>query len=224
MGQESYSIPISPNGRYDYQRNLFTRCIAAATIWGVPAAKLTAAAPVRTAYETAFLAAANQATQSPALIITRDTSWDVLLPVIEDILKHHILNNAAISAADKLALGINLGDSRSVSPAAAPATMPVVSLVPEEAAALHVVYADSATPAIHSKPANVAFLEIVYKFDAPPPASPADCHERINVSRSHEAIHFEPTQRGKVIYGYARWVNRNGKQGPWSGQIMAFVP
>lgn len=224
MGQETYNIPTTPNACFDYQRNLITRCIAGATAWGITPAKLTALAPFRTAYETAFLAASNTGLQNPAATAARDASWVAYLPYIEDLLKHNILNNVAISAADKVALAIHTTGGNTTAPAPAPATMPIVSLVPEEAAALHVVYADAATPSIHSKPANVAFLEVVYKFDAPAPASPAECHERINVSRSHEAIHFEPTQRGKTIYAYARWVNRNGKQGPWSGQVMAFVP
>ena len=101
---------------------------------------------------------------------------------------------------------------------------PIVSLNAEEVSVLHVSYADAPTPSVHSKPNNVAFCELVYKIDVPAPASPADCPERANIARSHEPIVFEPLQRGKQVSAFARWVNKNGKQGPWSGVVTAFVP
>lgn len=224
MSQETYSIPQTPNARFDYQRNLVTRCIAGATAWTIPAAKLTALAPVRTAFETAFVTAANAGSQNPSITAARDAAWETYQPLLEDLLKHNVLNNAAISAADKVALRIHISGGNVTTPSAAPTSNPVVSLVPEQASVLHVVYADSTTPTIHSKPANVAFCELAIKIDAPAPTSPADCPLHYNVARSHEAMPFTPEQRGKAVYAYARWVNKNGKQGPWSGVVTAFVP
>jgi hypothetical protein len=89
---------------------------------------------------------------------------------------------------------------------------------------LFVVFTDSATPASHAKPDNVAFCEINYKIDVPLPSGPEECPDEVNISRSHTAIVFTPAQRGKVVNGYARWVNKNGKIGPWSGLITAIVP
>jgi hypothetical protein len=56
------------------------------------------------------------------------------------------------------------------------------------------------------------------------PASQAECTDRYNIGRSHESIVFAPEQRGKTLYGFARWVNRNGKLGPWSGLFSAIIP
>jgi len=224
MSQETYSIPSTPSAQFDYQRNLVTRCTAGATTWGIPAAKLTALAAPRATYEQAFVAASNAGSQNPSLTAAREAAWAAYVPLLDDLLKHQVINNAAISAADKVALYIHTNGGKSTAPAPAPATTPVVSLVPEEASMLHVVYADSSSPTVHSKPANVAFCELAYKVGDPAPASVVDCPLRHNTSRSHEAMPFAPEQRGKAIHAYARWVNKNGKLGPWGGVVTAFVP
>jgi len=224
MNQESHSIPTGPNARFDYQRNLVTRCIAGATAWNIPAAKLTALATARSDYEQKFAVANNRSTQNPVATAARDAAWDVYQPLLLDLLNHNILNNLAISAADKIALNIHVNGGNSTAPAAAQTSAPIISLVAEEASVLHVLYADPSSPAVHSKPANVAFCEVAYKVGDTAPVAIADCTERYNIARSHEGIVFEPQQRGKTLYAFARWVNKNGKQGPWSGVVSAIIP
>jgi hypothetical protein len=109
-------------------------------------------------------------------------------------------------------------------PSPAPSSTPILTLVSEEISVLHIVYADSGAPNTHYKPANVAFCEICYKVGDPTPATIAECTERYNISRSHEGMVFTPQQRGKNIYTYGRWVNKNGKLGPWSNLVSAIIP
>lgn len=99
-----------------------------------------------------------------------------------------------------------------------------MSLVAEEASVLHVIYSDPSAPGTHYKPANVAFCELVYKLGDPVPKNAGECPERYNVCRSHEGIVFTQDQRGKTIYAFARWVNKNGKMGPWSDLVKAIIP
>jgi len=140
-----------------------------------------------------------------------------------DLYDHDILNNDDIPAASKDALHIHYTTSGGGTPASAPTTTPIVTLAAEEISVLHVIFADSAAPGSHSKPTNVAFLELVYNVNAPA-VTPEDCTQRTNISRSRETLVFEPAQRGKVVNAFARWINRNGKTGPWSGSITAIVP
>lgn len=224
MSKESYSIPTGPSARFDYQRNAAETCTANAALWRISAERLTAIAPLRTDYELKYAVANNKSTQSPAATAAREGAWAPLEIALIDLYDHDILNNDAIPAEGKDMLHIHDGATGGSVPAAAPTTTPVVTLAAEEISVLHVVFTDSATPTSHSKPANVAFCEIVYKVDAPAAALPAECPERANISRSHEAIVFTPVQCGKTVYAFARWVNRNGKFGPWSGMVTAIIP
>lgn len=224
MSKETYSIPQGPTARYDFQRNAITLCTANATAWTIPAAKITALATLRSAYELKYAVANNKNTQSPAATAARDASWKVLEVALIDLYDHNILNNVAIAQVDKVALNIHFNGGNTNLPTPAQTTSPIISLVGEEISVLHVVYSDSSNPSTHYKPANVAFCELCYKVGEPAPTNIAECVERYNVARSHEGIVFAPEQRGKTVFAYARWVNKNGKVGPWGNLVTALIP
>ena len=223
MSKETYSIPTSPTSCYDFQKNVISLCILRAMTWGITPEKISNIKALSADYELKYSVANNRSTQSPAATAAREASWIPVKEALIDLFNHHLLNNDAISTEDKEALHIHLTGGGGGSVAPAPTTTPIISLTAEEISVLHVVYADSASPASHSKPDSVAFCEVVCKVSELP-ASPAECTDRYNISRSHESIVFTPEQRGKTLYGYARWVNRNGKQGPWSGMFSAIIP
>jgi hypothetical protein len=224
MSKETYSIPTSPTARFDYQRNAVETCTANASLWRMSADRLTRLAPLRADYELKYTVTNNPSTQSPAATAAREAAWSMYEEALVDLYDHDILNNDAIPADGKDALHVHYTNTGAGISAVAPTTTPVISLAAEEISVLHVVFSDSATPGSHSKPANVAFCEINYKMDASAPTIPTDCSERANFTRSHEPLVFTPAQRGKTIYAFARWVNRNGKFGPWSGLVTAIVP
>lgn len=223
MSKETYSIPTGPSTCYDYQKAIINLCAINAAAWGIAIDKLNIIKALSADYELKYNVANNRSTQSPAATAAREASWIPVKEALIDLFNHHLLNNDAISTEDKEALHIHLTKGGGGNIAPAPTTTPIISLTAEEISVLHVVYADSASPASHSKPSSVAFCEVVCKI-SDLPASPAECTERYNISRSHESIIFTPEQRGKTLYGFARWVNKNGKQGPWSGLFSAIIP
>jgi hypothetical protein len=224
MSQELYSIPTGPNARYNYQRNLVERCIDGAAVWGIPADKLSAIAIKRSTYEHKYSIANNQNSQNPNATSGRDDAWTDYVPLLIDLMNTNIVNNPLISADDKKALNVHDSGGNSGVSSSAQQAAPIVGFTIEEGSALHVLYSNAATPSTHSKPENVAFCELKYKIGDPAPASISECIEQYNVARSHESIVFTPEQRGKKIYAYARWVNKNGKQGPWSSMISSLIP
>jgi len=224
MSKEKYTIPVNPTACMDFESNAINLCNANAVSWNIPNEKLTVVNLLRTNYEKTYVIANNRSTQSPAATAARDASWELLKPALIELYDHYILNNNNISAADKEALHIHYAVGGGGAPSPAPSTTPNVTLTSKDISVLRAIYSDSASSGSHAKPANVAFCELWYKVDGPPPTEPKDCPERHNISRSHENIVFTPADRGKTVYGYAHWVNKNGKTGPWSGQITAMVP
>ena len=223
MSKETFTIPVGQAARYEFQTNAIERCVANATAWGIPADKITNIVALQADYDSKYAITSNRSTQSPAATVSRDASWDLLEVALDYMYTHYLLNNDAISVSDKEALHIH-NTSGGGAPTPAPTSSPIVSLTSEEISALHVIYSDPSAPGKHYKPGNVAFCEVWYKIDAPAPVSPSECLEHVNISRSHEPIQFEPEQRGKTVYGFARWVNRNGKTGPWSSSFSAMIP
>lgn len=223
MAKEIYKIPLSPTEFFDFQGNAISLCTTNADAWGIPEGTMQVITANSTDFERKYGVSNNKSTSSVANTASRDAAWDLLKTNLTDLYDHHILNNSDISVADKEAMHIHyLTGGGGISPA--PATTPMVTLVSEEISVLHVNFSDSATPGTHAKPVNVAFCEFWYKVDGQAPTGPGDCLERCNASRSNERIVFEPGVRGKTVYGYAHWVNKNGKTGPWSGLITAIVP
>ena len=223
MSKETYCIPTSPTACYHFQREIINLCTDNAADWGIPAAKISSVTASSNDYESKYSVANNRSTQSPAATAAREASWIPVKEGLTDLFNHYLLNNDDIVPEDKEALHIHLTAGGGGNTAPAPTTTPIISLIAEEISVLHVVYADSASPASHSKPGGVAFCEVVCKIGELP-ASPAECAEHYNIGRSHESIVFTPAHRGKTLYGFARWVNKNGKVGPWSGMFSAIIP
>lgn len=224
MPKETFSIPAGATDRYVFTTNVVKLIVTNGAKWKVPEEKITRLNTSFLDYSVKFSVANNRNTQSPAATAARNAAGEVVVADVNDIYTHYLLNNEDLSTEDREALHIHQtggGGTASL----APDTTPVIAFTSEEIGALRLVYSDSSKPGTHAKPDNVAFCELRYSIgSATAPATPADCPESANISRSHAAIQFAPEQRGKTIYAFARWVNRNGKTGPWSGMVTALVP
>jgi hypothetical protein len=224
MERESFSMPSNYKSRYDFTKTALKMCAENQTPWGVPPPALAALQTAFTPFETNYELTINRQTQSPAVTAARNAGWANVEPLVQALYNVHLLNNDAISITDKQILGILPINPGGKSPFTAPATIPLVVLLSEQITVLYVLFSDSATPASHAKPDGVAFCELRYKIGGDTPVSIDECPLNRFISRSHEAMFFEPTQRGKIIYVYARWVNRNSKTGPWSGLVTTVIP
>jgi hypothetical protein len=224
MEKESYSMPTSPRACYEFCSNTYKMCTANATAWNIPSTIIADMKTVYDPYEKDYLVANNRSTQSPAVTAARDASFEPVKTLFTKVYNTYLLNNDLISAADKQALGINIITQGGYAPYPAPNTTPNITLSSEKIAILYIILSDSATPNTHAKPDGVAFCEIRYMISDTAPTSPEACPLNKYIGRSHEAIPFDPSQRGKMIYLYGRWVNRNGKTGPWSGMVIAIIP
>ena len=220
---ETYSIPHTPSACFDFQNTTLDYCKTNKQRLQIPEEKLTLAVGIQTTYVAAYHLAAEPSTRSPQATADRDQKWDQLREVLVDIYNHYLINNPVLTDADRTVLHINTMGGR-VTTYAAPASAPIITLVTEEASALRIIYSDPSASGSHYKPDGVAFCELCYKVGDPAPASPGECNERFNISRSHDALPFDQTQRGKQVYIYARWVNKNGKTGSWGNMVGGLIP
>ena len=223
MKQESYHHPRTLAEQYDFQQTLVGQLSTKATDWGVPEEKVQQLQAESTVYETKYGQVSNRQVQSPSLTAGRNSAWKTLQTIIDDIYEHYLLENDAISSEDKETLHI-YEHRTSYFRYDAPKFSPDVDLTAGDSATLFVNYTQSVSSTSHRKPDGVVFCELVYKVGADAPASIDECNSNALISRSHQRLSFSQSQRGKTIYAYARWVNRNGKNGPWSNQISAIIP
>jgi len=226
MTSESISIPTAVGEFHEFLKTTVELCTTNETLWGVPPTKLLAMAPSQVVYENFYSITANKQTRYVAATVARNQMWDKLDLDLRDLFSTCLLNNPAISADDKAALGIKITDSNQKTLGKAPVSTPVTSFSSEEISALHVVFADSNNTDSHAKPHGVGYMEIAAKMSVgeKAPVSVAECTLRYHVSRNHEPIAFEDTDRGKTFFGYSRWVMTNGDSSPWSGMVSAIIP
>lgn len=224
MLKYSFTVPKTLAEQFSFQQTVTEMLAQKATAWGVPEDQVTLLTAQSTDYETKYEESANSQTQSPALTAARRDAWNTLETTIYSVYNRYLLYNDAISAKDRDALHIyevNVGGKSAYD---APASSPLVNFSTEDVSVLHVNYANSSTSKAHRKPDGVAFCEVACKVGGEAPFTIDECAAHYFVARSHQEIVFNPNQRGSMVYAYARWVNRNGKTGPWGSQIMAIIP
>jgi len=224
MLKRSFTVPRTLAEQYGFQQTVTQMLAQKATAWGVPEDQVTLLATQSADYESKYDEANNSQTQSPALTAARRDSWNTLETMIYSVYNRYLLYNDAISAKDRDTLHIydvNMGGKTAYD---APTSSPQVNFSTEDVSVLHVNYTESAQSSTHRKPDGVAFCEVACKVGGDAPATIDDCATHYFIPRSHQEIVFNPSQRGNMVYAYARWVNRNGKTGPWGSQIMAIIP
>ena len=224
MAKESYTIPRLLAEKFSFQHSLTELVIAKATAWGIPEEVAQKVQAQSTTYETKYELVSNRQVQSPSLTADRNASWNDLKGTIVNLYQDYLLDNDAISAADKETLYIHEVNSGYYSRYEAPKTSPAITLSTEDVSVLHVNYTTSLSSKSHRKPDGVIFCEVACKIGGDAPANITECIDHYNISHSHQSIVFNPDQRGSKVFAYARWVNRNGKNGPWSNQITAIIP
>lgn len=224
MKQSIFAFPVSMAEFFGFERNANQIIFPNAVAWGVTAEQLAKFTLRRDIFEADYLVADNDGWQNPIFTKKRNDSATLLKETLSEIYEKNIVYNDTIDAETKGALHIHDMEGNCGATIPTPRTAPIVSLVVKEISILRVVFSDLLTPLSHAKPDSLAFCELAYKVDAPAPETAKDCTDRFLVSRSNSSFVFEQEQRGKKLYAYARWVNKNSKYGPWSEIITAIVP
>lgn len=220
------STPYIPPKDADFANwvsNFSTMITASPTTYGLVAADAVTIAAVQSAFATAYSAAINPSTRTPTTVQAKNVAKLNALSTCRPYAQQ-IANNAGVSSANKIALGLN-PRTNPPTPITAPTTNPVVS-VPSMINLGHILrYRDSlASPSVKAKPAGAVAMELRCSVSATPLTNPDTLAYVGLVTKAPFTQTFSSGDIGKQAYYAGRWVTRKGLVGPWSAIVNATVP
>jgi hypothetical protein len=129
MSTENDSIPPinSPESCFDFERYALNCANANATVWGIPIDVLTALALKQNVFEQKYIVISNSSTDCLAGTSDCNVAWADLINPLENFYNKYIINNSALSEADKKTMNIHKQGGRNITPYAAPITSPIVT-------------------------------------------------------------------------------------------------
>lgn len=194
--------------------NFKTLIAATPTAYGLVAADGTAITTAYNNWHTAYLAAVNPTTRTPATVATKNAQKTVVLGVVRGYAAT-IRANMAVSDALKIGLGLRVHDN-APTPIPPPATYPMLTLAGLGVGQQSLRAADQFTPSKRAKPAGTAGMLLFRAVAAAPVTDPAQCAFLAFASKTEFQATFDPADNGKVATYFARWTNSKGEVGPWS--------
>lgn len=195
--------------------NFSTLITANPPLYGLLTGDATAIAGQNTAYQAAYALAVNPSTRTPTTVQGKNIAKASALAVCRPYAQA-IANNAGVTAANKIALGLN-PRTNTPTPVTAPTTFPNLT-IQSAGVQTHVLrYRDSAAaPSVKAKPAGAIALQLYATASATPITDPAALDFRGPITKSPLQVSWESGDVGKTAYYSSRWVTRKGLVGPWS--------
>ncbi len=221
--KKNFRRPETLIGKESFQQTLSTQLKANGLTWRCPQTEIDEVVALCFDYHEKAMAIANPSMQCPSLTAARNAAWRDVWKASENIYQRYLLYNDAISVEEQEILGIYKVNFGSRTPPPAPTTAPLVRVEVNNIARLTLRYS-SEEPPFRRKPANVIFCQVAMKVGGEEPKFVAECVSTYNFSKQRYPIDFELKYRGQMVYMFARWVNRKGMTGPWSGMITAIIP
>ena len=221
---ENFSISRVPSKFNTLQKVVITLLSSKGAAWGVLPLAITNIVANQTAFTPLYALSIGKSTKSVGNTANRDAYMDdFFYGALELIFTEYLINNTAISAADKLAMGIH-EPNVAHTPIPDPTTSPLMRVAGNgEPLQLLVEMRNAVTNKV-GKPAGVGFLEMWYNVDTPIPVMVSDTTNKINIPKSGTVITFLGTQQGKKLYYFARWVTKKGGYGPWTDLLSVTIP
>jgi hypothetical protein len=217
-----YYFPSTEADVGPWARNFVLVLTANAACWGIADTLVTALGALVTAFEAAY---AKHVLPDSGKVSTeqKNLALKALKKGVQDMVNGHINHNTAVTADDRVALGLYVYKPNK-SPVPTPVTTVVLRIVAGLVRELLVYITDSATPESRKKPYGVVAVELVCGVLDSPPAGVEDLLRTITASKSPVRLTFREEDRGKTVYLAGRWKTARQQAGPWSGIISAIIP
>jgi hypothetical protein len=216
-----YYFPTKDADVGPWARNFVLVLTANAARWGIAGTLVTALSALVTAFETAY-AKHMQPDSGKVSTEQKNLALKALKKGVQDMVNGHINHNTAVTADDRVALGLYNYKNRG--PVSKPETTVVLRIVAGLVREILVYITDSATPESRKKPYGVVAVELVCAILDSPPAGVEVLPRYVTASKSPVRLIFREEDRGKTVYLAGRWKTARQQAGPWSGIISAIIP
>jgi hypothetical protein len=236
MARPDY-VPRTHSGFNTWQRTISEFVTANAAAWNIDAATVTLLTNKSTAFGTLYQSIVNRQTRTLQQVADFNQNRIEFTTFLRQLVQGSLVNNALISYADKIAMGLNpRTGSRSERPIIN--SMPIISVRAIGGGVMEFTCADS-TDGRSARPdiADGVLLQMNINMGAakpppnqglePQPPIPVDVTELVAISSSRTRVRhaFTEAQRGKTFTIAGRWYNNTdrSKDGPIGSTVSGFV-
>jgi hypothetical protein len=217
-----YYFPVKDADVGPWARNFVLVLTANAARWGIANTLVTTLGTLAAAFEAAYT---KHVLPDSGKVSTeqKNLALKALKKGVQDMVNGHINYNTAVTADDRVALGLYVYKPNK-SPVPTPVTTVVLRIAAGLVRELLVYFTDSATPESRKKPYGVEAVELVCGVLDSPPSGVEDLPRTVTASKSPVTLTFREEDRGKTVYLAGRWKTGRQKAGPWSGIVSAIIP
>jgi len=208
------STPILASDFHDYQNSAVPLMILKQIEYGILPKALTDLAPSKVKWDKLDAACKSEHTKGLGATANRNAFQPIYSAEIESIVRLYLLDNDDVIPADQLTFHISTpNNSRVTNPA--PSSTVIGKIVYKESLSHYFKLIDTENNKM-KRPENTVFVELRYITALVAPDSVQDCMESEFINNANRKVQFTAADEGKFAYYFARYVNRNGKKGPWS--------
>lgn len=205
--------------------NFSLKLTAAPADFGLLAADATAVAGVTTTWSAAYLEAVTPATRTPVAIAAKDTARASAEAMVRPYASR-ISVNPAVTDANKILIGVTVRNTVPT-PIPPPTTAPSLTLNSAISGVQTLAFAQPAALG-KAKPYGVIGVQLFASIGTVPATDPDQAIFVSQVTKSPTVQTFAPSEIGKKVTWFARWVTRSGpggiaQVGPWSDPLNLTV-
>jgi hypothetical protein len=197
-------------------QNFATLIQASPSTYGLGAGDATNITNANTAWQAAYALVTSPTTKTKTTVGSKNTATVNMLNIIRPYAQQ-ISNNAGVTSANKIALGLNPKTS-TPSPITPPASNPVLTILNQNPGIVNLTYRDSATsPTSKAKPYGVKSCQLYGMPSATPITNPESLPQVATMTKSPFQFSFPSGYtKGMTWYFAAVWQIQKGEQSPFS--------
>jgi hypothetical protein len=214
-------IPGSDADFNIWQAAIIEAVVKNATLWGIPAADLTALQEKQSTWTTAFGKASSLKNRNSGDVQAKDDARKDYEKDLRKFVAQWLANNTKVSNGERERMGLTVRDNTRT-PIGVPVSKPVGN-IDFSVRLQHIVHFSNDIPGSKAKPHGVHGCEIWIKKGGEAPKDPSELTFLATSTRTPYTVMFEGADVGKTIWYWLRWVNTKGERGPWGSPVSAMV-